>query len=120
MNLMNGDDDNFGNKPQDEISDLLKNFYKPNKEINVEEYWKKISGNIESLFHAEMFSDKIIKYGSSKYSDEERYWLGLEEYLNNEITAIKHKMITNHLLDCSACRQNFNKLMDKKKEVLSV
>lgn len=101
-------------KPQDELSNLLKHFYKPNTDINIEEYWKKISGDIESLFHLEMFSEKSIKSDGSKYSDEERYWMGLEEYVSNSLSSIKHKMITDHLLKCSNCRQNYNKLLDKK------
>lgn len=110
-------DEENKDKPYDEISDLLKKFYKPKKEIESEMFWKEVSKKIDSLFHREIFSDKELNDNNIKFTDEERYWLGLEEYIKNEVTSLKHKAMTDHLLKCKECRQNYVYLLDKKKLV---
>ena len=110
-----GTDGENKDKHYDEISELLKRFYKPNNEPNSEEVWDKLSKKIDSLFHKELFSNRIVNDSGVILSEEERYWMGLEEYLNNEINSLKHKAITDHLLKCKECRQNYNNLLDKKK-----
>lgn len=106
-------------KPYDEISDLLKRFYKPKEEIDQDKFWRDVSNKIDSLFHKELYSDMIVNEQGVIFSDEERYWLGLEEYIKNEVPALKHKNITEHLLKCKECRQNYNDLLDKKKPINS-
>ena len=110
-----GTDGENKDKPYDEISDLLKRFYKPDKEIDPDVFWKEVSKKIDSLFHKEIFSEKTFNDKKEVLSDEERYWLGLEEYINNEVSSLKHKTITEHLLNCKECRQNHNDFLDKKK-----
>lgn len=109
-----GTDSENKDKPYDEISELLKRHYKPDKEIDPDVFWSELSTKIDSLFHSELFSQKVQNEEGVMLSEEERYWLGLEEYLRNEISSLKHKTITDHLLICKACRQNYNNLLDKK------
>ena len=110
-----GTDEENKDKPHDEISELLKKYYKPKKEINPELFAKEVLRKIDSLFHKEVFSDDCFNAKGESISEEERYWLGLEEYLNNKLSALKHKTITDHLLKCKDCRANYTKLADKKK-----
>lgn len=111
-----GSDDENKDKAHDEISNLLKRFYKPSCELEQEEFWEKVSSKIDSLFHKELFSEKHFNEKGVLLSDEERYWLGLEEYLRNEVSSLKHKAISDHLLSCKECMKNYNDLLDKKKE----
>ncbi len=106
-------------KPYDEISDLLKKYYKPEKEIDPVEFWDDVAKKIDSLFHKELYSDKTTDENGRMLTDEERYWMGLDEYLKNQTGSIKHKTITEHLLSCKECRNNYNNLLNKKKLVLS-
>jgi len=117
---MVNENDKFGDNPQDKLSELLRNFYKPQQDFNIEKLWENISGNIDSLFHSDMFSEKMLKSDGTRYSDEEKYFMGIEEYINNDVSSIKHKIMSDHLLSCKECRQNYNKILDKKKEVVSV
>ena len=107
-------------KPSDEISELLKKFYKPSKENNSEEIWSNISKKIDSLFHKEIRSEQCFDQRGALLSEEARYWLGLEEYIKNEVHSLKHKMITEHLLKCNECRKNYNDVLNKKKLVNDV
>ena len=88
-----GTDDENRDKPYDEISELLKEFYKPSKEINSNEFWDDLSKKIDSLFHKELLSEKCFNEEGDLLSEEVRYWLGLEEYLKNEVSSVKHKTI---------------------------
>lgn len=115
----NGEKGENKDKPYDEISDLLKRFYKPKEEVDQDKFWRDVSNKIDSLFHKELYSEKIVNEQGVIFSDEERYWLGLEEYIKNEVPALKHKNITEHLLKCKECRQNYNDLLDKKKPINS-
>lgn len=108
------DDENKENNI-DEISSLLKKYYKPDQELNEEKFWNELSKKIESLFHKELYSEKIIDENGKLISEEERYWLGLSEYIGNKVNSLKHKEITSHLLSCSECRKNHNRLLDEKK-----
>jgi len=110
-------DDENKNKPYDEISELLKKYYKPEKELDADLFVEQVTRKIDSLFHKEIFSDKGMSIEGRILSDEERYWLGLEEYINNEVSSLKHKSITDHLLKCSECRQNYDNLLNKKKPI---
>ena len=103
----------------DEISELLKTFYKPEDAIDPEQFWKEISRKIDSLFHKEMYSEQIINEEGILLTDEERYWLGLEGYLKNEVSSLKHKTITDHLLACKECRQKYSESLNKKKLINS-
>ena len=114
-----GTDEENKDKPYDEISELLKKHYKPSKEIDPEDFVKEVLNKIDSLFHKEIFSENYFNEDGQPASDEERYWLGLEKYLNNKLPALKHKTITDHLLKCKDCRKNYTNLMNKKK-VLSL
>lgn len=110
-----GTDEENKDKPYDEISELLKKHYKPDKEIDSEIFAKEVLSKIDSLFHKEILSENYFNEKGEPASDEERYWSGLEEYLNNKISSLKHKTITDHLLKCKDCRKNYTQLMDKKK-----
>lgn len=103
-------------KPYDEISSLLKKYYKPDKEIEPEVFWEEVSQKIDSLYHKELLSEKRVNNEGTLLSEEERYYLGLNEYINNEVSSLKHKTITDHLLKCKECRKNHNDILDKKKE----
>lgn len=115
-----GTDEDNKDKPYDEISELLKRFYKPDKEIDLDKFWDEVSKKVDSLFHKELYSDSLVNEQGVLMSDEERYWLGIEEYAKNEIGALKHKTITDHLLQCKECRQNYNDLLDKKKPMIDL
>ncbi len=110
-----GTNDENKDKPYDEIGELLKKHYKIEKEIDPDMFWSEVSKKLDSLFHKELYSEKIVNNEGLMLSEEERYCLGLEEYVNNEVSSIKHKLITEHLLKCKECRQNFNSFLDKKK-----
>ena len=110
-----GTDEENKDKPYDEISELLKKYYKPNKETDPGIFVKEVLNKIDSLFHKEILSENYFNEKGGSASDEERYWLGLEEYLNNKVSSLKHKTITDHLLKCKDCRKNYSQLMDKKK-----
>ena len=112
-----GTDGENKDKSFDEISDLLKRFYKPSKEIKNEEFWDKVSKKIDSLFHKEILSEATHDDKGEILSEETRYWQGLEEYIKNEVSSLKHKTITDHLLVCNECRKNYVDLLDKKKLV---
>lgn len=112
-----GTDDENRDRPFDEISNLLKRHYKPSKEIKADEFWEKVSKKIDSLFHKEVFSKNYKNEDGKMLSDEERYWLGLEEYIKNEVSSLKHKAITDHILMCNDCRKNYVDILDKKKLV---
>ena len=112
-----GTDDENKEKNFDELSELLKKYYKPPKELDAEELWESTSKKIESLFHKEIISDKKCDSAGIILSDEERYWTGLEEYIQNKVSSLRHKTITDHLLRCKECRVNYTKLLDKKKVI---
>ena len=114
-----GTDEENKDKPYDEISELLKKYYKPDKEIDSETFAKEVLNKIDSLFHKEILSESYIKENGESASDEERYWRSLEGYLENKLPSLKHKAITDHLLKCKDCRKNYTNLMNKKK-VLSL
>ncbi len=114
MIQMPTDGDNKDNS-FDEISSLLKKYYKPETEVDIDKFWEDVENKIDSLFHKEIFSSKSSNDEGNILSDEERYWLGLEEYIDNKASAIKHKTITDHLLVCKECRQNYSDYIDKKK-----
>lgn len=99
----------------DDLSELLKKYYKPPKELDAEALWESTSKKIESLFHKEIVSEKKYDTSEKLLSEEERYCLGLEEYIQNKVSSMRHKIITDHLLRCPECRANYNKLLDKKK-----
>ena len=110
-----GTDEENKDKPYDEISELLKKYDKPDKEVDSEAFVKEVLSKIDSLFHKEILSENYFNEDGRPASDEERYWLGLEEYLDNKTSSLKHKTITDHLLKCKDCRRNYTSLMDKKK-----
>ena len=112
-----GTNDENKDKPYDEISELLKKHYKPQNDINPESFWDEVSKKIDSLFHKELYSEKVINNEGLLLSEEERYWFGLEEYVKNEVSSLKHKVITEHLLKCRECRKNYNDFLDKKKPI---
>ena len=114
-----GIDDENKDKPYDEISELLKKHYKPDKELDSDIFAEEVLKKIDSLFHKEIFSENYCNASRETLSDEDRYWRGLEEYLNNKVSSLKHKAITDHLLKCKDCRKNYMQLKDKKK-VLSL
>ena len=114
-----GTDEDNKDKPYDEISELLKKYYKSNKETDPDVFAKEVLNKINSLFHKEILSENCFNESGGLSSDEERYWLGLEDYLNNKVSSLKHKTITDHLLKCKDCRKHYKNLMDKKK-VLSL
>ena len=110
-----GTDEENKDKPYDEISELLKKYYKPNQEIDPEIFTQEVLNKIDSLFHKEILSENYLNEKGEPASDEERYWSGLEGYLNNKLPSLKHKAITDHLLKCKDCRKNYIQLMNKKK-----
>ena len=110
-----GTDEENKDKPHDEISKLLRKFYKQDKEMDFQEFWGEVSRKVDSLFHKELFSEKSHNEYGELLSDEERYWLGLEEYVRNEVLSLKHKLITDHLIGCRECRKNYSNMLDKKK-----
>ncbi len=109
------DGDDNKNKPYDELSELLKKHYKPDKDIDSDLFTKEVFKKIDSLFHKEILTDKITNENNQLLNDEERYWIGLEQYINNEVSSLKHKMVTDHLLKCKECRKNHDLHLDKKK-----
>ncbi len=117
MTQMPHDGDNK-DKPYDELSELLRKYYKPNEEIEPEVFWEQLEKKIDSLFHKEVLSEKKINDKDEPLSDEERYWIGLEEYMDNKVSSIKYKTITSHLLICKECRQNYNDFLNKKKVLI--
>ncbi len=112
-----GTDGENKDKPYDEISELLKKYYKPDKEEEVDPdlFVTEILNKIDSLYHKEIFSENLFNKNGESISDEEQYWSGLEEYLNNKVSSLKHKVITDHLLKCKDCRKNYMLITDKKK-----
>ena len=112
-----GNEDDTKDKNYDQLSELLKKHYKPEKEIDTEIFWNEVSNKIDSLFHKEIFSEICLDENGVVFSDENRYWLGLEQYIKNEVPSLKHKAITEHLLKCKECRHNYNETLDKKKTV---
>ncbi len=106
---------NNNNDETDDVGDLLRKFYKPKEEINSDLFWDNVSKKIDSLFHKEIFTSKVCHEDGILLSDEEKYWLGLEEYINNKTSSLQHKNITDHILTCKECRKNYNDLLDKKK-----
>lgn len=110
-----GTDDENKDKPYDEISELLRKHYRPSKEIDPDVFVSEVLSKIDSLFHKEIFSENYLNKSGESISDEERYWLGMEDYLNNKVSSLKHKVITDHILKCKDCRKNYTQLLDKKK-----
>ena len=103
-----------------ELSDLLGKYYKPDTETDLNKTWESVSKKINSLFHEEILSDIDIREDGLKYTIEEKYWLGIDEYINNKVNSFKHRIITEHLLKCKECRKNYNDSLDKKKVVVSL
>ncbi len=60
------------------------------------------------IFHEEILAEETGELSSI----EDRYWLGLSEYIDNECAPSKQRKITEHLLECSLCRERFNSLTD--------
>lgn len=108
-------DDENKDKQLDELGELLRKYYKPENEIDPEDLWEKISDNIDSLFHKEIMSDPYYKADGEISNTEDCYWKGLDDYINNKLSSLKHKIITDHLLKCSECRKNYVEMVDKKK-----
>lgn len=108
--------DDEKDKSFDQISELLKKHYKPDKHTDENQLVTDILDKIDSLFHKEILSEKIADEKGELLSDEERYWTGLNDYINNKMSALKHKQITEHLLKCNACRKNHSESLDKKKD----
>lgn len=52
----------------------------------------------------------IDSNGENDLSEEDRYWAGLSAFIDGELPESKKIEITNHLIECSECRQNYNKL----------
>lgn len=96
-----------------EIRDLLKKHYKPEEEDSSDLFWRQLSKKIDALFHRELFSEEFKDENGNLLSDEERYLLGLKQYSKNELSSLKHKIITDHLLECGDCRKNYNKMLDE-------
>lgn len=111
---MPNDNDNNDNNDND-ISKLLRKYYKPKDDITPEQFWDELSKKIDCLFHREVFTEKACNENGALFTDEEKYWMGLDEYVRNEVSSLKHKTITDHLLTCKDCRKNYNDLLDKKK-----
>ena len=115
-----GTDGENKDKYFDETGELLRKFYKPDKETNQEDFWQEVSKKIDSLFHKEILSEKYFDEQGELLPEEYRYWAGMEQYIKNEVSSLKHKTITDHLLSCNECRKNYTDLLDKKKEVISL
>lgn len=107
-------DDKNKDKNFNDIRELLKKHYKPVNNINADKLWDNLSKKIDSLYHKEIISDKAFDNNGNLLSQEDRYWLGFDEYIKNETSSIKHKIITEHLLSCKECRKNHNDFSTKK------
>ena len=103
----------------DQISELLKKYYKPDKQADENQLVSDILEKIDSLFHKEILSEQLTDENGELLSDEGRYWTGLNNYINNKVSALKHKQITEHLLKCKACRKNHSETLSKKKDNFS-
>ncbi|HEY9886088.1 MAG TPA: zf-HC2 domain-containing protein, partial [Vampirovibrionales bacterium] len=83
------------------LTESLKEVYKlPEDKENID-LWEAINEKLDSVYHAEMFSDSF----DSSYSNKERFLIGLSEFVDGEVTAAKANTINEHLLQCSSCRK---------------
>ncbi len=83
------------------------------EEADSSDFWSKLEGKLDQQYHEELWSENI-KQASAK----EKYIIGLCEYIDNECSLEKSQQTTNHLLECSSCRNNYLNFV-KLRKVLS-
>jgi hypothetical protein len=92
---------------------VLKNsFALPNKLKDLD-IWESIGSKLNKEFHVEIFSENA----SAELSDKDKFYLGLSEYFDGEVSAFKAQTINNHLLVCASCRGHYLSMV-KLKNVL--
>lgn len=72
--------------------------------ISEDALWSNINKQLDSEYHIELFSENVEENASIR----EKYIQGLSEYIDNECSIEKSKVITKHLAECSICRDNHN------------
>ncbi len=92
---------------------LLHESFQLPTELEENDIWPQISQKLDSIYHTALFSENLPESLSSK----ERFFLGLSEYFDGEVSAAKAKIINDHLIECSGCRGYYLNLV-KLKNVL--
>lgn len=82
------------------------------KDLFVTKSKKSVQSALE-VFHAEILAEPTEEL----VSIEDRYWLGLSNYIDSECTPAKHREITEHLIDCPLCRERFKELQNLNKVI---
>lgn len=85
------------------IQELLKASYQLPKKYQEQDLWTTLEATLDQAFHEEMFSEN----SQDSWSVKEKYFVGLSEFLDGEVSAKKAQQINDHLLECAACRKTY-------------
>ncbi|MDJ0625281.1 MAG: zf-HC2 domain-containing protein [Candidatus Caenarcaniphilales bacterium] len=97
------------------LSALLKNGFELPQNIDSLDIWTDINQELDSQFHEEMFSEN----SSKDWSIKEKFFVGLSEFIDGEVSSTKAQLINDHILACSSCRKlylSFSKLKSALKQ----
>ena len=101
------------NTSEDNLSELLRKSFELPAELEEINLWERVSNKIDSEYHKELFSESLAN--SPEISIQEKFIIGLSEYIDNECSPEKANIITEHLLECSSCREYYLSLIKQKK-----
>ncbi|MDX1920805.1 MAG: zf-HC2 domain-containing protein, partial [Candidatus Caenarcaniphilales bacterium] len=85
------------------IQELLKASFQLPKGLEEQDLWTNIEGSLDKAFHEQMFSENA----QESWTVKEKYFVGLSEFLDGEVSAKKAQQINDHLLECAACRKTY-------------
>ena len=103
-------------EPTDNLDVLLRrgfdsSFVLP-PELENFDLWSKVSEKLDQQYHSQLWTE------APEFSDcevKEKYIIGLCEYIDGECSLEKSQLITEHLLECSSCRENYLGMIKLKK-----
>lgn len=74
-------------------------------DFEFEKLWANIETQLNDEYHKELWTENLdsINPEQADYA-REAYYIGLNEYLDNECSSEKHHTITQHLVECRSCR----------------
>lgn len=86
---------------QNSFDNILKAGFELPSELKDLDVWESINKKLDSQFHEEIFSENA----SEEWSDKEKFFVGLSEFIDGEVSAQKAQVINDHILECSDCRK---------------
>lgn len=69
-----------------------------------EDFLQEIFQKLDENYHEEVFS---TEFANSDLPARAKYVIGLSEFLDEEVSSDKSKLIHEHLSSCNSCRENY-------------